>query len=149
MAWVKTRVYKIWEGMKQRCNNPNNPRYKYYGGKGVRLCKEWEESSSAFVQWALKNGYSDDLTIDRIDTNSGYCPENCRFISISEQQRNRTDNRILETAKGNIILMEAERKYGISKSTIRQRLAKGWSVDEALNTPANTLYQRRKKGNAT
>ena len=79
----RTRLYTIWCGMRQRCNNPNREAYPLYGGKGVKLGKEWEEYP-VFRRWALANGYADNLSIDRIDSKKGYYPENCRWITPSE-----------------------------------------------------------------
>ena len=79
----RTRLYTIWCGMRQRCENPNRDAYPLYGGKGVRVCEEWSEYE-AFKKWAMANGYAEDLSIDRIDSNGNYCPENCRWISGSE-----------------------------------------------------------------
>ena len=70
--------------MRQRCYNTSNPNYKNYGGKGVSVCNEWMSSYKSFEQWSFKNGYEDGLTIDRVDSNRNYCPENCRWISLSE-----------------------------------------------------------------
>lgn len=77
------RLYRIWHGMKQRCGNPNNLSYKYYGGKGIEVCFEWLDFK-VFMRWALSNGYQDKLTIDRKDVKQGYNPENCQWITLSE-----------------------------------------------------------------
>lgn len=74
----------IWKGIKQRCYNPNNPEYKNYGGKGIRMCNEWLNSSKAFIDWGLKNGYAIGLDVDRIDNNGNYEPSNCQFLTRSE-----------------------------------------------------------------
>lgn len=78
------RLYRIYWHMKDRCNNPNNDSYKNYGQKGIKLCCEWEQNFQCFRDWALNNGYSNELTIDRIDSNDDYKPENCRWITLSE-----------------------------------------------------------------
>ena len=83
-----SRLYRIWGDMKQRCLNPKQQNYKYYGGKGIKVCPEWQNSYLAFKAWALANGYRDDLTIDRIDNDGGYYPENCRWLMLSENVRN-------------------------------------------------------------
>ena len=83
------RLYYIWDGMKQRCNNPNNHSFQGYGGRGIRVCEEWLNDFAAFQTWALAHGYADDLTIDRIDNYKGYSPDNCQWITIQEQQHHR------------------------------------------------------------
>ena len=83
-----TRLYRIWTGMRNRCNNPNNHNYVYYGSRGISVCEEWDDYLT-FKIWALKNGYNDNLTIDRIDVNGNYTPHNCRWITQSEQCKNK------------------------------------------------------------
>lgn len=78
------RLVRIWHNMKQRCYNKNAKGYQWYGGKGVKICEEWMQSFKAFQDWAVANGYADNLTIDRIDSDKDYCPENCRWITHSE-----------------------------------------------------------------
>lgn len=101
----RERIYNVWKQMKHRCNNPNDEKhYKNYGGRGIKVCKDWEESFVAFRDWAYKNGWKDDdiyysgrnkITIDRIDVNGDYCPENCRFVTHQENQWNKRNTRFV------------------------------------------------------
>lgn len=86
-----TRLYGIWQNMKNRCRNCHVACYKDYGGRGITFCKEWN-SFLGFYDWAVANGYNDDLTLDRIDVNGNYCPSNCRFVTRSVQARNKRNN---------------------------------------------------------
>lgn len=84
-----TRLYSIWSDMKRRCFNTNLRRYPDYGGRGITVCAEWKNSFEAFYEWAMANGYSDDLSIDRIDNDGNYEPSNCRWATNKEQQNNK------------------------------------------------------------
>lgn len=85
----KTRLYKIWTGMKNRCYNPNQTKFANYGGKGILVCDEWKQNFTCFKEWANGNGYNDTLLIDRIKVNEGYCPNNCRFVTSRQSRTNR------------------------------------------------------------
>ena len=94
----KTRLYTIWCGMRQRCSYPKHVAWKHYGGKGVKVCEEWNDYT-AFKAWALANGYTDELSIDRIDPAKDYCPENCRWLTRSENtaraNKNHTTRKVI------------------------------------------------------
>ena len=120
--------------MRKRCYNPNCKRYKDYGGRGIKICEEWYNSSDAFVEWSLNNGYSDDLTIDRIDVNGDYSPENCKWSTYIEQCNN-TRNTIYVEYKGiKKPLTIWCRELNLNYDTVHGRIRDcGWSVERAFN----------------
>ena len=131
-----TRLYAIWNSMRQRCNNKNHRAYQNYGGRGIKICDEWDDFR-AFREWAYDSGYDDTakrgvFTIDRIDVNGDYCPNNCRWASAKEQMSNRrcTPYYCLDGEKHT--LLEWAEITGIKYETIWKRYSKGWDARRAL-----------------
>lgn len=131
---TKTRLHKIWSSMHERCEDKNHRHYKDYGGRGISVCEDWSLYTK-FREWALSNGYNDDLTIDRIDVNGCYEPNNCRWLTMEEQQNNKRNNRIIEFNGETHTLSEWSRITGIKSNTLKERLNRGWSIYEALTKP--------------
>lgn len=136
------RLYRIWSAIKQRCLNPNREAYPNYAARGITVCNEWLHFEP-FYEWSTANGYRDDLTIDRINNDKGYCPENCRWVSMKAQANNRRSNRRITYNSETHTLAEWSEITGISKTTIRDRLKSGWTVERALTT-ANKQQMERK-----
>ena len=129
-----TRLYKTWGNMIQRCNNPNNNSYVNYGGRGITICDVWIDSFEEFRDWAETNGYRNDLSIDRIDNDKGYGPDNCRWVTNQEQQANTRNNTNLTLNGESHHISEWARIIGISQSALSHRLRRGWDVTKALMT---------------
>jgi hypothetical protein len=140
---ANTRLFGLWRGILTRCNNPNRSDYKYYGGRGITVCDEWLHDFQAFYDWAMANGYEEHLTIDRIDVNGNYCPENCRWVTMQKQSENKSNRRIILAFGETLSLTQWANRTGISKSTIKSRIEKlGWSNEKALTHKPN--YKARK-----
>lgn len=131
----RSRLYRVWIGMKGRCNNCKNKAYSYYGGRGIKVCQDWNESYALFRDWALANGYQENLTIDRIDVNGNYCPENCRWVSMKVQMNNTRANRRITLNGETKTMAEWSESTGLSYETIRNRTIKGKPADEVLQMP--------------
>lgn len=127
-----TRLYRVWGGMKKRCCKPSHPFYANYGGRGITVCEEWRNSFEAFYDWAMSNGYSDDLTLDRIDNNGNYCPENCRFVTQTEQIRNRSISRTATINGMTKSLMEWASENGLEYQTVYRRFIRGVTGTELI-----------------
>lgn len=135
-----TRLYAVWNSMKRRCNSPSTPAYEDYGGRGIKVCSVWDNSFPAFRDWALANGYNPNAkrgkcTLDRIDVNSNYCPDNCRWVSMQEQGENKRNNINIEVDGVIHTLTEWSRIMGISRFAIQYRIDHGWSARDAVLTP--------------
>lgn len=133
-----TRLYKIWDGMKARCYNPKKNYYPIYGGRGITMCDEWRYSFESFRDWALANGYNDSLTIDRIDNNGNYCPENCRWATISQQNNNKSTSHFLTFNGETKTLMQWAEATGFNFHALSSRLNRGMTTEQALLTPLRT-----------
>lgn len=140
-----TKIYTAYKDMIQRCTNPNEPAYKDYGARGITVCKEWlprlvngrNVGYFNFKYWAFANGYDENagLTLDRENNNKGYSPENCRFVDMKTQNNNRRSNRIVEYKGKSMTTTQLAESVGMSPKTLRDRLNKGMSVEEAVETP--------------
>ena len=149
--WSNERIGSIFNGIKDRCYNKNNKSYKWYGEKGVKVCKEWIDNPKLFENWALSNGYKDDLTIDRIDENKDYCPENCRWVTNINNAKYKTTTSLIEvdgethTGKdwakilgfGPNLINNYIRKYGL-ENTIE--FIKKYQANPTLEPKGNQSY---------
>ena len=128
------RLYSIWHNMKNRCYYEKSANYKYYGGKGIKVCDEWKDNFQSFALWALSNGYQNNLSIDRIDNSKDYCPENCKWSNAYEQNNNTNRNRFY-TYNGNTkTISEWAKEYGIDRNLLNVRLKRGWDFEKAIIT---------------
>lgn len=128
----KARIYRIWQGIKERTSSCENIDKKYYYDKGITICNEWKNSFLSFYNWAIKNGYNENLTIDRINVNGNYEPNNCRWATIKEQNRNKTTTRYLTAYGKKLSMGEWHEILKIPFSTMVNRRLKGLSDAEIL-----------------
>ena len=139
----KTRLFSIWANMKTRCQNPNTPVYEYYGARGITVCDEWKDDFQSFYDWSMMNGYSDNLTIDRIDNDGNYEPSNCRWVTMKEQSENTRRNHIVVLNEISKPLSVWCNIYNINYKTVRDRLKRGWSYQDALSKPVQTKFRKK------
>lgn len=131
-----TRLYNIWGSMLKRCRNPQDYHYSLYGGRGIKVCPEWERFE-VFEEWAKCNGYREGLSIDRIDVNGDYCPLNCRWTTRLIQQNNRRVTFYITYKDKHMSLTEWSLQTGIERATLRYRILHGWDIEKALFTPVD------------
>ena len=136
-----TRLYHIYHHMRNRCYNKNDIDYPNYGGRGISICNEWSTFES-FAEWALKSGYSDSLSIDRIDVNQGYCPDNCRWADVDTQSNNKRNTRYYTFDGQTKSIGEWAKIYGIPYQKLWRRFDRGWSVEKALTYDMSSKHTR-------
>lgn len=140
-----TRLHRIWHSMYCRCYYKSTNQYKNYGGKGIEVCKEWKKDFMNFYNWAINNGYEEHLTLDRIDNNKGYYPENCRWATVKEQANHRTTN-VYYTFNGETKTGKQWCEiYNISQTTLNDRLKRGWSLEQALTISTQGNHKKVNK----
>lgn len=130
-----SRLYCIWRSMKQRCLVTTSTAYHNYGGRGISICQEWIDNFKSFRDWAYSSGYSDNLTIDRINNDGDYCPENCRWISKKAQCSNKRTNVFFEYNGEIHTLTEWSEITGLNRHTIAYRINHNWPKDKILIEP--------------
>ena len=140
-----TKLWAIWDNMKQRCYNSNNKAYKNYGGRGIKVCDEWKGSSFSFYNWAINNGYKEGLTLDRIDNEKDYCPQNCRWVTMAVQQNNKRTNRFF-TYKGiTKTIMQWSKDKNICYGTLIQRINNGKEPFAPIDLTKRHNYKGKQK----
>ena len=132
---TNTRLFHIWQSMRSRCSNPSNKNYPRYGGRGIRVCDEWEKDFVAFYNWAMDNGYQEDLTLDREDNSGNYEPSNCKWATPIEQANNTRRNVYMEYNGEVHTMKEWSRIIGINYCTLQKRIKLGWTIEKALTEP--------------
>ena len=138
-----SRLYNIYGGMKSRCNIPTSGSYNHYGAKGISVCKEWLDSYENFKEWALKNGYAEDLTLDRIRSTDDYAPDNCGWVSMKVQQNNRCNNHLIAFNGETHTLSEWANILGFKPKTLAKRINEmKWDVEKAFTTPLLKHYKK-------
>lgn len=130
----KHPLYNTWKNIKKRCNYINASEYENYGGRGISVCEEWSNNFQSFYNWAINNGWSKELTIDRIDTNGNYCPENCRWANVETQMNNMTKNHYIEYNGDTYTLSTLSKHLSIPYNIVRYRLSNcKWTVEQLIN----------------
>lgn len=139
-----SRIHNIWKGMKERCYNPNHEQYKDYGGRGILICDEWKDDFLLFYNWAINNDYQNNLTIDRIDNNGNYEPNNCKWSTRKEQGNNQRTNHLLTYNNKTQTISQWADEVGLNNHTLQTRISRGWSIEDALFRAVQYNKGRRK-----
>lgn len=142
---TKRKLYDVWRNMIARCSDPQHQAYNDYGGRGIAVCEEWHKFFP-FYSWALSNGYAESLTLDRIDNDGDYCPDNCRWVSWKVQGNNRRTNTFIAfNGKTQSLTMWAD-EIGLSKEALWNRIYKfKWPIEVALTAPKGSINKHNRK----
>lgn len=130
-------LYSRYKHIKERCYNPNSKSYHRYGGRGIKMCDEWLNNYQLFEDWCLSNGFQEGLAIDRIDNDGNYSPDNCRFVTLKENNQKRNTTRWYTINGETKNLQQWCDHYGIKRGTVHTRLEHGWSIEDALTQPVS------------
>lgn len=129
------QLYRVWDGMIQRCYNQNSKNYHNYGGRGIVMDTAWRNDFSVFEEFCLSHGWKHGLQVDRIDNNRGYFPDNVRFVTQAQNLRNKRTNHMITFNDKTLCVADWCERFGIDDSTLWRRLTSGWSIEEALTRP--------------
>lgn len=136
------RLIDLYQAVKNRCTNPKNKAYQYYGGRGILMCDEWLNDRHSFYRWCSENGYKPGLWIERKDVNGNYSPGNCTFATIDEQMNNKRNSRFIEWNGERMTATQWERKLGFPRNLLHGRIfARGWDLDRAMTEPVNPKHK--------
>lgn len=138
----RTPIYIKWYSIKSRCENKNNDSYKNYGGRGIRVCDRWQKFENFLED--MGNSFKEGMSIERIDNNGNYCKENCKWIPMIEQVRNKRNVVLYEYKGEKLTIPELEIKLGLTKNMLRKRIkVMGWSIKRAIETPTRTYKSKK------
>ena len=136
-------LYKRWTTVKERCYNPHCTSYFRYGGRGIVMCDEWRDSFESFFNWSMSNGFTPELTLDRIDNNKGYSPDNCRWVDMKVQSNNTRKNVFLTFNGETKTLTQWAEQLGGTNYLVGLRLKNGWTIEEAVTTTSRPRRRAR------
>lgn len=132
------KLYKVWNGIKTRCYNKKFTYYNNYGGRGITMCDEWKNDFAKFYSWAINNGYTEGLTIDRINNDGNYEPSNCRWATRREQNNNMRKTIIIKYNGKEQTISKWAKEFNLNRTALYYRIKRGWSVEKALTTPSKS-----------
>lgn len=130
------KLFNAWRDMIRRCSNKKRHNYKWYGGRGIKVVSEWLDFKT-FVDWSLQSGFKEGLSLDRIDNSGNYSPTNCHWVTHKQQCLNRRSNKVLTFNNKSLTISEWAIELNISPSTLYNRIASGWTIEEALTVAPN------------